>query len=92
MLSSRSMILLGGASYSVYLLQAPFRDWVRVLSTRLLGSAARFATPLTPVLLVLFSILVFKLWEEPWRRAIRRWLKTAAKPAPGDLRRATATD
>jgi peptidoglycan/LPS O-acetylase OafA/YrhL len=40
---------------------------------------ARFATPATPVLLVLFSILVFKIWEEPSRRAIRRWLgsKTA---------------
>jgi peptidoglycan/LPS O-acetylase OafA/YrhL len=60
-------------------MQAPFRDWVRVLSVHLPDAIARFATPATPVLLVLFSILVFKIWEEPSRRAIRRWLgsKTA---------------
>ena len=79
---SRPMLLLGGASYSVYLLQAPFRDWVRVLSTKLLRDGARFATPLTPVLLVLFSILVFRFWEEPWRRSIRRWFRSEPKPAP----------
>jgi peptidoglycan/LPS O-acetylase OafA/YrhL len=93
LLSGRSMTLLGGASYSVYLLQAPVRDWVRVISTRLLSSGgARLATPLTPVVLVLFSILVFKIWEEPWRRTIRRWLKTTpSQPARGDLRGATVT-
>jgi peptidoglycan/LPS O-acetylase OafA/YrhL len=92
LLSSRPMILLGGASYSVYLMQAPVRDWVRVLSTRFLGSGARFVTPLTPVVLVLASILVFKFWEEPWRRAIRRWLGTSSTSAASDLRRAAATD
>lgn len=80
--SKRLMLLLGGASYSVYMLQSPFRDWVRILSTKLLRHGARFATPLTPVLLVLFSILVFKFWEEPWRRSIRRWLKSDPKSAP----------
>jgi peptidoglycan/LPS O-acetylase OafA/YrhL len=92
LLSRGPMLLLGGASYSVYLLQAPVRDWVRVLSTKLLGGGARFATPLTPVLLTLFSIVVFKLWEEPWRRGLRRWLRTSARPAARDLGRATVTD
>ena len=72
LLSNRLMLLLGGASYSIYLLQLPFRDCVRVLSARASYSVANLATPATPVLLVLFSILVFKLWEEPSRRAIRR--------------------
>jgi len=76
LLSTPLMILLGGASYALYLLQAPFRDWVRVLSAHLPNAIARFATPATPVLLVLFSILIFKIWEEPSRRAIRRWLGT----------------
>jgi peptidoglycan/LPS O-acetylase OafA/YrhL len=81
LLSSPIMILLGGASYSVYLLQAPFRDWVRVLSEHFPHAIARLATPVTPILLVLFSILVFKTWEEPSRRAIRRWLGTKP-PSP----------
>jgi peptidoglycan/LPS O-acetylase OafA/YrhL len=78
LLSTRLMILLGGASYSVYLLQSPFRDWVRVISERALSMIAGFATPATPVLLVFFSIAVFKLWEEPSRRAIRRWFGSKA--------------
>lgn len=77
--STRVMILLGGASYSVYLLQAPFRDWVRTLSLQEPSVVAKIITPLTPLFLVLFSIIVFKLWEEPWRRSIRRWL--GSKPA-----------
>lgn len=79
LLSTPLMILLGSASYSVYLLQAPFRDWVRVLSSYLPHTIARYAAPATPLLLVMFSILVFKLWEEPSRRTLRRWLGT--KPA-----------
>ena len=78
LLSTRVMILLGGASYSVYLLQAPFRDWVRILSARAPFMMARFATPATPFLLVVFSIVVFKFWEEPSRRAIRRWFGAKA--------------
>lgn len=70
-LSSRLMLLLGGASYSVYLLQAPFRDWVRVISGYALGEKARIVTPLTPLLLVIFSVVVFKWFEEPLRGAIK---------------------
>ena len=72
LLSNRLMLLLGGASYSIYLLQHPFRDYVRDLSARAPYSVAGLATPATPILLVIFSILLFKLWEEPSRRAIRR--------------------
>jgi peptidoglycan/LPS O-acetylase OafA/YrhL len=78
LLSTRLMVLLGGASYSIYLLQAPFRDWVRALSDRAPHNIAKLGTPLTPILLVGFSIIVFKVWEEPLRRTIRRWF--AAKP------------
>jgi peptidoglycan/LPS O-acetylase OafA/YrhL len=78
-LSTRLMVLLGGASYSIYLLQYPVRAWVRELFS--LGDA-RFAflgQVLTPVILVGFSILVFICWEEPLRKAIRgRPVRTAA--------------
>lgn len=70
--SNRLMLLLGGASYSIYLLQAPFRDWIRTLSAHAPSLLRELATPASPALLVLFSILVFKLWEEPWRRFFRR--------------------
>jgi peptidoglycan/LPS O-acetylase OafA/YrhL len=70
--SNHAMLLLGGASYSIYLLQLPFRECIRALSVRVSYSVASLATPATPALLVLFSIFVFKFWEEPMRRVIRR--------------------
>jgi peptidoglycan/LPS O-acetylase OafA/YrhL len=72
--SHRFMLLLGGASYSVYLLQLPVRDWVRGLLAHTPASLNDLNAPLTPVILVLFSILVFRYWEEPLRRTIRRGL------------------
>lgn len=74
LLSRPLMLLLGGASYSVYLLQAPVRDYVRVLIPRLSLRLVAFGVPLTPLILILFSILVFRIWEEPMRHSIRRWL------------------
>ena len=68
------MLLLGGASYSVYLLQLPVRDWVRSLMAHTTASLNDLNAPLTPVILVLFSILVFHYWEEPLRKTIRRGL------------------
>lgn len=74
LLSRPLMLLLGGASYSVYLLQAPVRDYVRVLISRFSLRLVVFGAPLTPLILILFSILVFRIWEEPMRHSIRRWL------------------
>ena len=79
-LSSRLMVLLGGASYCVYLLQAPIRDWVRVaIEQHVPEVVARLATPATPLLLVIFSVIIFKIWEEPFRRRIRQWLALPPK-------------
>jgi len=73
LLSTPTMVLLGGASYSVYLLQFPVRSWTRFLSAHLLGRLAYFGSPLTPIILVGFSIIVYRYWEEPTRKALRRW-------------------
>jgi peptidoglycan/LPS O-acetylase OafA/YrhL len=78
-LSSRLMILLGEASYSLYLLQAPVRDLMRVVSNHVPAAFARLATPATPIVLVLFSLVVFRIWEEPCRRTIRKWLAPPRK-------------
>lgn len=72
-LSQRFAVLLGGASYAVYLLQFPVRSWTRVLSSYLPNRLVRFGRPLTPLILVLFSIFVFRFWEEPARRKLRGW-------------------
>ena len=71
-LSSRIMVLLGGASYSLYLLQSPAREWLRVLAAGSWETAARIAYQ--PMLVVL-SIFVFLWFEEP----ARRWLKLRAR-------------
>ena len=73
------MLLLGGASYSIYLLQLPVRDWVRTLFPHNSSLVSRLNAPLTPVVLILFSILVFRTWEEPARKAIRRLLVRRAE-------------
>ncbi len=73
LLSKPLFILLGGASYSLYLLQLPIRDCVRVLMPRISSHLAMLSAPLTPVILILISILVFRFWEEPMRRSIRKW-------------------
>jgi peptidoglycan/LPS O-acetylase OafA/YrhL len=72
-LSTRFMVLLGSASYAVYLLQFPVRSWVRVIFSYFPRALAQLGAPLTPLILVLFSVVVFKLWEEPSRRALRSW-------------------
>ena len=81
-LSKSFMILLGSASYAVYLLQFPVRSWARVLFSHFPEKLAHLGAPLTPLMLILFSILVFKFWEEPCRIALRSWF------AAGKLRAA----
>lgn len=77
-LASRPMVLLGSASYAIYLLQFPIRSWTRILFSRFLPRYAGVGTALTPLILVLFSIAVFYLWEEPCRKVIRSFF------APGE--------
>lgn len=82
-LSTRFMVLLGGASYAVYLLRLPVTTWARIFMSGLPGGFVRFGELLAPLILVLFSILVFRYWEEPSRRAIRRWFtKEKVRLAP----------
>ncbi|MFP1133192.1 acyltransferase family protein [Asticcacaulis sp. W401b] len=63
-LSNRWLILLGGASYSLYLLQAPVRAWCAMLIPTPFD---RFASPAITISL---AVLVFLFVEEPARRSI----------------------
>lgn len=68
--SSRPLVLLGGASYAIYLLQYPIRAWTRTLFSSA-GSSLSFAgSALTPAVLIAFSIAVFRYWEEPARKLL----------------------
>ena len=67
MLSTRSVVLLGGASYAIYLLQGPIRAWMQFAVP-----SPALAAALNPIVLVAFSILVYQWVEEPARRLIRR--------------------
>jgi peptidoglycan/LPS O-acetylase OafA/YrhL len=80
-LSTRVMVLLGGASYSVYLLRYPVSSWMRALVDQLPPAFVRVGELLTPVVLVLFSIAVFRYWEEPARKTLRKWF-TRQQPQP----------
>jgi peptidoglycan/LPS O-acetylase OafA/YrhL len=79
-LSTRLILLLGGASYAIYLLQFPVRSWTRTIFEHLPAKARPLGVPLTPLILVLFSIVVFRFWEEPARRLLRRWFASLELP------------
>jgi peptidoglycan/LPS O-acetylase OafA/YrhL len=70
-LSTRLMVLLGGASYAIYLLQYPVRGWVKMIFLKLPGAVQPLGAPLTPIILILFSLAVFVLFEEPARKILR---------------------
>ncbi|MGC2545099.1 MAG: hypothetical protein WA426_04585 [Silvibacterium sp.] len=76
LLGTRLIVLLGGASYAIYLLQEPVRSWLHLLlrgSWDIGVNKGGFDALLNPVVLVLFSIVVFRYWEEPVRKWLRRW-------------------
>jgi peptidoglycan/LPS O-acetylase OafA/YrhL len=68
--SSGPLVLLGGASYAIYLLQYPVRAWTKLLFSGAGASLSFLGSVLTPVLLIVFSIAVFRFWEEPIRRLL----------------------
>lgn len=82
-LSHRSVVLLGEASYSVYILQVPIHGWLGLVAggwfIRQGAGFYGYVAVLTAV-----SILVFLLLERPARTHLRRWLMGAPpSPRPG---------
>jgi peptidoglycan/LPS O-acetylase OafA/YrhL len=71
-LSWRPLVFLGGASYSIYLLQYPIRNWVRFLCEKSLRAPYIVGSLLSPPLLICVACLVFHLYEEPMRRILKR--------------------
>jgi peptidoglycan/LPS O-acetylase OafA/YrhL len=78
LLSTGPLLLLGGASYSVYLLQYPVRNLERFLFPANIKSSA--PELIYPVLLIAASVVVFLYFEEPCRRALRQWFAKLSPP------------
>jgi peptidoglycan/LPS O-acetylase OafA/YrhL len=70
-LSSKGMLLLGGASFSIYLLQSLIRDSAHRL---LLRSHPGLDAVLSPFILITLSCLIFLFYEEPMRDLVRKVL------------------
>lgn len=67
-LGHRYFVLAGAASYALYILQAPVRYW---LETIWAGEHEFLVRVLYQPLLILISIVVFKMFEEP----VREWIR-----------------
>ena len=71
------MLLLGGASYSIYLLQSLIRESARRLFAHIHpGLDAAVA----PIILILLSCLIFLFYEEPMRDLVRKILVRKQSP------------
>jgi peptidoglycan/LPS O-acetylase OafA/YrhL len=70
-LSSKWMLLGGGISYSIYLVQMPVKGWVQIITERMhLGNEAlRFL--ITATALIGVSLILFKAVEDPARKVLR---------------------
>ncbi len=77
-LSTEAMLLLGGASYAVYLLQGPVRTIVHNAFARLHPG---LDAAISPFVLIGGSCLLFLYYEEPLRNVIRVLLTRPEKPA-----------
>lgn len=75
-LSSDILVLLGNASYSMYILHVPVRTWITVVLRRVFSydpSGPAWVVGYTTAVIVL-SCLCFKVIEEPLHRALKRKL------------------
>jgi peptidoglycan/LPS O-acetylase OafA/YrhL len=71
LLSTPIMLLLGGASFSIYILQG----LIRILSTRIFAHFhPGLDAALSPLILIGLSCLIFLFYEEPLRDVIRKLL------------------
>ena len=75
-LSTRVMVLLGAASYAMYIVQGPVRAWMHYVSDDTFG---RFASPFVTIAV---SVLIYLAWEKP----VRSWLLIAFYKLRGTAR------
>jgi peptidoglycan/LPS O-acetylase OafA/YrhL len=70
LLSNKYMLLLGGASYALYIMQGPIRQWLYwAVDHAILPE--KVASILNPVFAISLSVAIFVYWEEPTRNFLR---------------------
>jgi peptidoglycan/LPS O-acetylase OafA/YrhL len=77
-LSSNQMVLLGGASYALYITQGPIRQWFYWTVDKGIISE-KIASILNPMVTISLSIIIFIYWEQPARKVLRNfynWIST----------------
>jgi peptidoglycan/LPS O-acetylase OafA/YrhL len=84
-LSTPLLVLGGGISYSVYLMQDPVRTWVTLFANRIHLHSETVRMGLVAVTLLVLSLILFKFVEESSRRFLRstfaRWEKLRERAA-----------
>jgi peptidoglycan/LPS O-acetylase OafA/YrhL len=79
LLNNNTMVLLGGASYVLYIAQVPVRKWMDLL---FVGSAYESVGRLLYIpIMIVFSVFVFVFFEEKMRRLIRSRWQTTVQPS-----------
>ena len=76
-----ALVLLGGASYAIYILQDPLRNWLTLWNESLHLPAMELVA--YPLGLIAFSVAVFRWLEEPARRWLRSINKTKERGVYG---------
>jgi peptidoglycan/LPS O-acetylase OafA/YrhL len=90
---SRSILLLGGASYSIYLVH----DVVLGIAVKLIGSARHsFAYDLVKLIVLLavvlaVSLFLYAYYEAPARKWLRALVGKPASPSPPELTKSAQT-
>jgi peptidoglycan/LPS O-acetylase OafA/YrhL len=77
-LSYRPLVLLGNASYALYILQIPVRKWIPVIFT---GEWHWIGSLSYQPLLIIISVVVFILVEEPARKVLRSSIPQRVSPS-----------
>jgi peptidoglycan/LPS O-acetylase OafA/YrhL len=81
LLASAAMVLLGEASYAMYILHVPIRFWSELLlAVAGVDPPPRLYVALHITTVVVVSILVFRYVETP----LRRWIARPPAAAPGN--------
>ena len=73
-LSNRFFILLGHASYAIYIFQLPFKQFMNVYVFRAFNLPNEFSFYIYFIALILFSVLIFLLFEKPVKHFLTRRL------------------
>ena len=70
-LSTKTMLLGGGISYSIYLVQLPVKGWIQLMATSMHMDSDGIRFLITTIALIGVSLILFKAVEDPARKLLR---------------------